>query len=185
MKTGAISLVLLILLTGCSADSEIERGMALRSALLQGDACSFQASIKADYADKACQFLLECSFDGNGGMTFSVLEPESIAGITGRIDGGNGALTFEDTALHFGLLADDQLSPVAAPWILIKTLRSGYLTSACMDGEQLMLTIDDSFQEDALTLDIWLNSSDLPERAEILYDGKRILSVDAENFVIT
>lgn len=38
----------------------------------------------------------------------------------------------------------------------MKTLRSGYITSAGMDGGRLRLTIDDSYEDDALHLDIWL-----------------------------
>ena len=63
-------------------------------------------------------------------------------------------------------------------------MRSGYLTSAGMEGDLLRLTIDDSYEEDALTLDIWLNEQDIPIRAEILYDGRRILTLEIENFQI-
>ena len=53
-----------------------------------------------------------------------------------------------------------------------------------MEGDLLRLTIDDSYEEDALTLDIWLNGQDIPIRAEILYDGRRILTLEIENFQI-
>ena len=82
-------------------------------------------------------------------------------------------------------MTDDQLSPVSAPWIFLRTLRSGYLTSAGMDGEQLRLTINDSYEEDALQLDIWLDGDDVPVRAEILYDGRRILSLSVKKFKIS
>ena len=110
--------------------------------------------------------------------------PDTIADITGRIDGGEGKLTFRDTALAFPLLAEDQLSPVSGPWIFYQTLRSGYLTAAGMEDDLLRLTIDDSYADDALTLDIWLDKQDNPIRAEILYDGCRILTLDIENFQI-
>ena len=54
-----------------------------------------------------------------------------------------------------------------------------------MEGELLRLTIDDSYEDDAMTLDIWLSREDRPQRAEILYDGKRILSLDVKNFAIS
>ena len=80
------------------------------------------------------------------------------------------------------MLADGQLTPVAAPWVLTKTLRSGYLTSCGADGEYLRLAIDDSYEEDALHLDIWLGSEDLPVRGEVLWQGRRILSLQIKNF---
>ena len=177
--------MLLLFLAGCSsASTEIDRGMALRSKLLQASHTSFDTAITADYGDKAYEFAMACRGDDKGNVTFTVTAPESIAGITGSIANGDGKLTFENTALHFELMTDDQLSPVSAPWIFLKTLRSGYLTSAGLEEQQLRLTIDDSYEEDALQLDIWLNTDDLPERAEILYNGRNILSLTVKNFEI-
>lgn len=185
MKRMGLLLILLLLLSGCaSAAGEIERGMALRSRLLSAEGCSFDAVVTADYGDKLYTFSLSCEADSGGNLSFTVTEPETIAGITGQIGEDGGRLTFDDTALQFDLMADDQISPVSAPWVFLKTLRSGYLTSACMEEELLRLTIDDSFEDDALQLDIWLGDGDLPVRAEMLYDDRRILSLDVTNFQI-
>ena len=102
--------------------------MDFRAKLL-AQAVSFDAEITADYGDKTYTFAMHCESDTKGDMTFTVTAPESIAGISGTISASGGKLTFSDTALAFDLMADDQLSPVSAPWILMKTLRSGYLTS--------------------------------------------------------
>lgn len=185
MKRMLRLLILVLFLSGCaSAVSEIERGMALRSKLLSGQGCSFDAAVTADYGDKLYTFGLSCEADTKGNLTFAVTEPESIAGITGTVTEEGGRLTFDDTALQFDLMADDQISPVSAPWVFLKTLRSGYLTSACQEEELLRLTIDDSYEDDALQLDIWLGSGDLPVRAEMLHDERRILSLDVTNFQI-
>lgn len=184
MKKAGVLFLCLIMLTGCSdASKEIERGMALRDKLLSGS-CTFDAEITADYGDKLYTFTMQCQGDSQGDLTFTVTQPETISGITGTISDEGGKLTFDDTALQFDLLADDQLSPVSSPWILLKTLRSGYLTSAAEEGDTLHLTIDDSYDDDALHLDIWLDGKDYPVRAEILYDNRRILSLDVKNFAI-
>ena len=47
------------------------------------------------------------------------------------------------------------------------------------------LTMDDSYAEDALRMEIWLNGDDLPVRGEIYYGGRRILSLDVKNFVLS
>lgn len=185
MKKVGMLIILLIFLTGCSnSPKEIERGMALRSKLLQAASCSFDAEITADYGEKVYTFSMSCTGNAKGDITFTVTSPETIAGITGTISNDGGKLIFDDTALQFDLMADDQITPVSVPWILLKTLRGGYLTSACMEEDRLRLTIDDSYEEDALNLDIWLNSEDIPERAEVLYHGRRILSLYVKNFVI-
>ncbi len=173
----------LLLLTGCSGSTrEIDRGMALRSKLLKTETVCFETEVTADYGDKLYSFGMHCQGDADGNVEFVVTAPESIAGIAGNVGAAGGSLTFEDTALSIGLLTDDQLNPVSAPWIFLKTLRSGYLTSAGQEGESLRLTIDDSYEEDALQLDIWLGEGDLPQKAEILYDGRKILSLAVDNF---
>ena len=174
MKKIAAAVVVLVFLTGCSGGSkEMQRGLDLRSELLKASECRFSCEITADYSDKVYTFSMDCQCDSQGDLTFAVTAPETDAG---------GKLTFDDTALQFDLMAEEQLTPVSAPWILMKTLRSGYITSAGMDGGRLRLTIDDSYEDDALHLDIWLGEDDCPEDAEILYKERRILSLKVTNF---
>ena len=125
---------------------------------------------------------MDCQCDFHGNLPFAVTEPETIAGITGKVSDAGGKLTFDDTALQFDLMADDQVTPVSAPWILMKTCRAGNIPSAGMDGGRLRLTIDDSYEDDALHLDIWLGEDNRPENAEILYKERRILSLKVTNF---
>ena len=183
MKILAVILVLL-LLGGCKgAQAELDRSMALRAKLL-ASSVTFDAQITADYGSEVHTFSLYCEADSQGNLGFRVTAPETIADITGRIEAGEGKLTFRDTALAFPLMAEDQLSPVSAPWIFYRTLRSGYLTAAGMEEALLRLTIDDSYEDDALTVDIWLDEADNPVRAEILFDGRRILTLEIEDFTI-
>ncbi len=185
MKKVGVWLILLLILSGCSGKSEeIDRGMTLRAQLLRADCCTFDTKITADYGDTLYEFCMACEMDSYGDMTFTVTAPETISGITGKITDQAGTLTFDDTALQFDKMADDQVTPVSSPWIFLKTLRSGYLTAAGMEEELLRLTIDDSYEEDALKLDIWLNDENIPTRAEILYDGRRILTLTVANFQI-
>ena len=69
--------------------------------------------------------------------------------------------------------------------MLVSALRGGYLTSAGMEGELLRVSVNDSYEDDALNLDVWLDSSDIPQRADICYAGKRILSLKLENVQIS
>lgn len=185
MKKALAALLMLCTLTGCSAGrSEMDRAMALRSKLLEGNGCTFDAEIEADYGDKLYGFTVSCQGSPEGDLTFSVVEPQSISGITGRISWDKGSLTFDGTALEFPLLADAQLAPVTAPWIFLKTLRSGYLTSVGTEGGQLRLSIDDSYRENALHLDIWLDETEVPVRCEILYGERKILSLQVKNFAL-
>lgn len=158
--------------------------MELRSRLLKADKISFQADISADHGDTVDQFSVECITDQTGSLSFTVTAPDTISGITGQIAQKTGALTFDDTLLYFPLMTQDCFSPVSAPWILMNTLRSGYLRSAGTDAELLQLTFNDSYDENALQVDIWLDEKNLPKRTEVLCDGQLILSLDVSNFEI-
>ena len=183
MKRFGVLLLLVCFLAGCDKKGkELERGLQLRDRLLSAG-CSFDADITADYGDNLHTFSMNCRTDANGDLSFTVTAPESISGITGTVTREGGHLTFDDAALYFDLLTDDLISPISAPWILVKTLRGGYLRTAGMDEDLLRLTIDDSYEEDALMLDIWLDEQDIPIRGEILWDGRRILTLDVANFV--
>ena len=176
---------LILLLTGCSGQKdELNRAMALRAKLLAGQGVSFETAITADYGDKFYTFAMACQTDRQGNLKFTVTEPVSIAGITGTVSQNSGKLTFADKALAFDLMADGLVSPVSGPWVLMRTLCSGYLTSCAVEGELLRVAIDDSYAEDALHLDIWLNGQDAPVRGEIFWQGRRILSLEVKNFEI-
>lgn len=159
--------------------------MALRADLLGCVACTFDVTVTADYGDEIHSFGMTCAGDHKGDLTFTVTAPATIAGITGKFEGEKGLLTFDDFALEFPRLTDDQITPVSGPWILLNTLQGGYLTACGPDGEYLQVTIHDSYADDALTLDIWLDGENRPVRGEILYEGRRIVTMDVENFNIS
>ena len=183
MKRVLAVLLVVFLLTGCgSGSSGMDRAMSLRERLLKSNGCVFDAVITADYGERVYTFSMHCQTDSKGELTFTVTDPQTISGITGLIGQQGGNLTFDDQVLAFEMLADGQVAPVSAPWLMIHTLRSGYLASCGEDGGGLRVRIDDSYEEDALHLDIWLDSDDLPIRGEILWQGRRVVSVEVRNF---
>lgn len=185
MKRGVLCFALCVFLWGCeSADSQLQRPMVLRQQMLMANACTFDATITADYGDAIHIFGVNCATNGEGDLIFEVTDPETVAGISGHIKGNDAALTFDDHVLAFPTLADGQVTPVTAPWLLVKTLRSGYISGCGQDGELLRVSIDDSYEENPISLDIWLDQNDKPIRGEIFYKGKRILTLEVKDFTI-
>lgn len=185
MKRWLLIALIAGMLTGCSGvQSSVSRAVGLRSKLLQGSGCTFDAVITADYGEKLYTFTMKNTVDSSGNLTFEVVLPETISGISGRITDEAGALTFDDKVLAFELLADEQITPVSAPWILMKTLRGGYIRACESTDSGLHIQIDDSYEDDALQMEIWTNQEDIPIRGEILFRGRRILSLNVENFSI-
>ena len=185
MKRLVCVMLLFCFLVGCgNSQKQIDEALTLRRKLLDGDGYSFSAEITADYGREIYQFTVECLSDKQGNLKFTVTKPESISGIEGEITETSGTITFAGEVLAFAPIADGQITPVTAPWVFLKTLRSGYIASCAEADEQTHLQINDSYNEKALHLDIWLDHSNLPVHAEILWEGRRILSLKIKDFTI-
>lgn len=179
-------LVVVMLLCGCSSENQqMQRCLVFRKNLLESKGCAFTAEITADFGDKTYTFTLDCQGNPDGSLTFCVEQPESISGICGTLSVTGGKITFdEDRAIAFPMLAEGEVSPVSAPWLLYNTLRSGYISACGMEGDRMRVTLNDSYEEDSLQVDVWFDSDNRPEFAEILWQGRRILSIGVVNFRI-
>ena len=174
--------LLLVFLLGCSAnDPAMEAALELRSRCLGSSQVSFRAEISADYITHIDSFTLECSQDGDGTLTFAVLEPDDIEGIRGTVSGTEGTVEFDDTVLAFPLMAEGRLSPLSGPWVLMQAIRSGNILAAGREGELFHLTIDDSYADNALTVDLWLEDGAVCQ-AEIAWEGRRCLTMTVEEY---
>lgn len=185
MKHFAVVFLMILTLAGCSANNTgMEQALALREALLNGDGCSFRTAITADYEDSVYSFEMECTADKEGNLSFEVIKPDSISGIKGEINHKEGKLTFDDQALLFQAFADDQVTPVSAPWVMLYSLRSGYIQGCGKYQDGLHIQIDDSYEDKTLTVEYYTDANHIPIRAEIIWQGRRIVSMDVENFTI-
>lgn len=175
-------LILIVLLTGCHGENDVDRALSLRQKLLTGNGCSFDATVTADYQDKLFTFTMQCVAQKDGTLEFTVTQPETISGISGQISGEEGQLHFDDQVLVFDLMADGFVSPVSTPWLLLQTLRGGYIAAGGKDGDLYLFEIDDSYEQNPLRLDIWLNQENIPVAADIIWSGKRVVSLTVDNF---
>lgn len=169
-----------LFLLGCPArDTAMEEALALRGRLLGSD-CGFQCTITVDYGDTLESFTLDCESKTDGTLTFTVTAPESISGITGHVASEGAALTFDDQVLALPL-PQTGVSPLLAPWSLMQALRKGCITSVARTQEGVQLCVDDSYGDSALNLEIW-TKDDVPQSAQISKDGRRIVSMEVEDF---
>lgn len=181
-KIGSV-MVLLLLLSGCgSGDAGMEDAISFRDRLLDASGCEFSAHITADYGTEVDIFRMDVRSDADGSVAFEMTEPGPISGITGTVTRAGGALTFDDTILGFPMLAEGRLAPVTAPWMLLKALRSGYISSVGSEGDLWRLTVLDSYEEDALVLDVWFDRAWQPLHSEILFRNEKILALEVEDF---
>lgn len=182
MKRLGVLLAVLLFLSGCTGTEETQdRLLQLRQSLSKSD-FAFIANISADFGEHTYSFSLDCRFGADGAMTFCVQSPDTIAGITGKIEAGGGLLTFDDKSVGFFLLADGIVSPVSAPWLAIKGLRGGYLSSWRQEGERILVCIDDTFEGEKVSFDFGISNDDLPQSADIYWEGRRIIAISIESF---
>ena len=183
MRLLAIGLLLCIL-TGCASGHDLDTATDFRSKLIEAEQCTFETMITAYYADVVYQFHMDCSVDKNGKFSFTVISPESIRDITGQIFDGEAAFTFDDQIIAFPIMADGRLSPVSSPWFFYKSLYSGYLSGCQRNDHGYLLSIDDSFSEDPLHLQIQTDAQCIPVFAEIYYQQSRVVSLEIINFTL-
>lgn len=182
MKRIIVIALLALFLSGCSSRSELNEVMEFRDRILKSEGYAFCAHITADYGDAVYIFSMNCTFSESGDMTFTVVSPESLNGITGTVSSEQGTLTFDNEVLLFALLAEDQLTPISAPWLTSKALRSGYIQSCGIDGENIKVILDDSYAANALQVEIWFSKDMIPVAADISWQNRRILTIEIGSF---
>lgn len=184
MKRFSLLLVLTILLSGCtSGDSQLKQATELRTQLIEAQSCSFYATISADYDTHIYTFQVSCDVKDDT-LRFRVNSPESISGITGEFTSSGAALTYDDVVLAFPVLAEGQLSPVSSLWVFWNSLKSGYLAGCGSNDNGFLLSIDDSYEEYPLHLDIQLDPQGIPVGAEIYWQQQRVILLEIYNFTI-
>ena len=67
------------------------------------------------------------------------------------------------------------------PWVLMKAIRSGCIIAAGTEGEGVHVIIDDSYADNALTVDLWLEKGKVTE-AEIAWEGRRCVTMTVGDF---
>ena len=178
-----LSIVLIaIFLCGCSQqDEKMEQALNLRDSIISSNGCSFDVTVTADYQDVYYTFSMSCLSDAVGNISFEVTEPDSISGITGIVTAEDGKLTFDNKVLLFSTLGDGQITPVSAPLLFLKSLKSGYIKGCGSDNGATLLQIDDSYADTAIRLNIHIVDN-APSSVEIIWNDRRIVSMDVKAF---
>ena len=168
-------LLISVILSGCgNVNAEMDRALSIRSRL-ENSGCEFLATITADYFDYIHTFSMFCHIDKSGSVDFSVVSPESIAGVTGQVSASGGKLTFDNHTLLFSLLSESLLSPVSAPWAFIYALRGGYISGIGKYSGGIKIEINETYEDNALKLLVWVNSENTPVNVEMFDQGVRII----------
>lgn len=161
-------LCLALLLGGCGRNRAAEQRESFAEALNARRDLRFTADLRAEYPDRTVSFRLACEEDGEG-CTVRVLEPEEIGGVSVHLGPDGAQLRFEEIRLDAGPLDRYGLSPLSALPALTRALRTGHLESVWKEGD---LTVWELIPDDALRVQVWLDDALVPQRAELISEGR-------------
>lgn len=157
------------------------QAIEFRGQLISKGGCSFRACITADYGQEVQSFTLDCTADGEGKVSFRVVEPETLADITGEMEGQDGTITYDGLQLAFPLLVREQISPVSAPALMVDCWLKEFILSAGMTQECYRATYEKKIKGKDLLIDTYFEK-DIPISAELCYNGYRIVTIKITDF---
>lgn len=178
----AVLTICALLLCGCAGEEDVlEPAIGFRAALLQAGGCSFHAKIEADFGDTVEHFAVDCDYDADGTAKLTLTEPETLAGITASVTERGGRITYDGMSVDFGLLANGNVSPAAAPALTALCWYGEYISAAGWEEDLYRVTYEKDFDEKRLHIDTYFKN-DLPILAEVCYNHQRVLKLEISDF---
>lgn len=181
----AILVLILLMFSSCTKEgqhSELQPAMDFRAGLLNSGGAQFTAEVTADYGEEVYTFTLDCKYVTDGTTEIDVAAPDTLCGIKAQIENDTGRLTFFDTELTFGTLADGTVTPLSAPAVLGRCWQSAYIASSGKEEKTLRVSYEDGFDADQLLVDTWFSQKGIPIYAEICYNESCVLKLTISDF---
>ena len=180
---------LLLAACGGAQGSEAEQlALLVRGEYLAMTSCSMEASITADYGQRVYQYELTARGEGEE-MALTLTAPETVAGITARVDGETGLLEYDGVSVETGPLDEEGLTPMSALPALLEAARSGYILSCSLEereeGELLRIDCGQSEGQPGTGTEVslWFDPATYAlVRGEIAVDGFRVILCQCSNF---
>lgn len=152
-----------------------------RAALVQAGGCAFHAEVTAESGETVDLFAMDCQADSDGTTRWVMTAPETIAGVTATVTDGGGTITYDGMAVEFGLLANGNVIPAAAPTLAATCWTGEYIAAAGDEDGRYRVTYEKNFDEKRLVLDTWFENG-VPICTEVCYNHQRILKLTISEF---
>lgn len=171
------SLLLCLLLSACG-NPVLDRFESFSAALREREDLSFTARLTALYPDRSAEFSLRYSLS-EGVQRVTVLAPDSISGISARIEPGKTALEYDGVILDTGDLDAYGLTPMSALPLLTEALRQGHGSAFWSEEgyDAVEVLIDDHTKAT-----VWFGQGFVPCRAEIQSDETVTVQCEITNW---
>ena len=161
----------------------MQHAVTFRTELLAAGGCSFSAALTVDYDESVSKFCLDCTHTCADGVLMCLTQPQTLQGITARMDESGGSVIFDDTQIALADLADGNLAPMAVPYLLTKCWSESYISLSGSDDAYIRVTYLDGYDEKQLSIDTWFDeTTGSPVYAEVSCDGKVLVRTEIMNF---
>lgn len=182
-KTIAVLMMTLcLLLTSCSAaENAMQDALTFREVLQEAGGCSFKATVVTEVEDRGYSFTMASRYAVGGPATITILDPETIAGISATMTDRDAVLAFDGMELDFGTLDDAMSTPLYAPLVFGQCWDTAYIDCAGADGDFYRVTYRLGYEQEELILETWF-SGGVPVRCELYRQETMLLSAAVEDF---
>ena len=178
-----------LLLAGCGRPEGTEAeelALTIRGEYLAMETCSARAAITADYGQRVYEYEMDMAVDGEE-TVLTLSAPETVAGLTARLEGADGFLEFDGLSVETGPLDSSGLTPVSSLPALLEAARSGYIAACALEEDGALLRVDCSdpvgSPGSGTEYVLWFDASThVLARGEISVDGFRVILCELSDF---
>ena len=168
--------LLCLILSGCALSRSVETDeVGVRAYYENLEETNQKIMISAEFPSYVSEYLVSYQYRRDGDHLITVLEPESIAGVTATIRDGDTVLSMDELRLETGTLDENGLTPISALPRLIETWKThpSGVESVRENGTDCLLMV---YDEEAISYrTVFSRETYLPIRAEVFCDGERVL----------
>lgn len=171
-----VSILPLLLLFGCSFSRTAETDEAgIRAKYEELTTWNVRAEVSAEFPGYVSTYLLDFSHQTDGESRITVLEPETVLGITVKLDGETPILTVGETRLETGDLGG--ISPVTVLPRLLRLWKryASEIETVKENGADCLLTVHE--EEDLVYRTLFSRETYAPIRAEVFRAGECVLRI--------
>jgi len=176
MRRIAAGLFLCFVLSGCMLSRSVETDeVGIRNFYENLEEIEQKITISAEFPNYVSEYLITYEYRKDGDHLLTVLEPESIAGVTVTLRDGAAVLSVDELQLETGSLDKNGLTPISALPKLFdswETHPSGVESVRENGCDYLLLDYED---DAVLYRTVFSRETYLPIRAEVFCDDECVL----------
>ena len=183
-RYAAMLICLAALLSGCAAEQTDTRAEDLQRKYAAMDGYAATVELTTAERDESTRYRLDVKSEG-GETRVTVLEPETIAGVSATVSGDALSLVYDGMALSAGGAATE-LNAVNGTDAVVRAAAEGFIAEhnheRYGDADALRLCLETELNGETLHVAVWFDEQDAPLYAEIERDGWVMQYLEFTNF---